>query len=152
MRFDAPMYKRKHKENQWDEVDSAGLHDEKRALFGEEDYLQRYMQMATFKDVLNGQTTAKGSPAVDDMQFASQFPVCYMFMALTVDDDGKPRQPATITIVCEQGMVKVGINERNLGLSLWTASATLGGAFGALEEALTERPVRWRKVDWKGRK
>jgi hypothetical protein len=49
-------------------------------------------------------------------------------------------------------MVKVGVNERNLGLSLWSASATLGGAFAALEEALQEHPVKWRKVEWRGRK
>lgn len=107
--------------------------------------------MASFKDIFNGQQNTPGAVAVDDGDFAAQHPVLYQLMAVTVDDDGKKRNVSTVTIVCEQGQVKIGLNERDLMVSLWTSSASLGGAFTALEEALNERPVKWRKVQWRGK-
>lgn len=106
--------------------------------------------MASFKELLNGQGKTVGEMAVEDPQFGELFPQLYVLMAKNTDDDGKPRIPCTLTIVCEDGQVKCGVNERNYHLALWTSSATLGGAFQSLEEALAQRPVPWRKTTWKG--
>jgi len=145
------MHRSRWKRREWDENDSTLLHDEMRVLFGEHKYLQEYMSMGVFKDLLNGQGKRTTGVAVDDDGFAQNFPCLHALMCGLVDDDGSPRQTATLTIVCEDGQVKVGINERNHHLSLWTSSASLGGAFASIEGALTERPVAWRKVTWKGK-
>lgn len=136
----------------WEVEDTELLFNERRVLFGEEDFLQEYLAMGSFKDLLGGIRSAGVGLALDDPAFALAFPMLHMMMTSLVDDDGKPRQVCTLTIVCEDGQAKCGINERNHNLSLWTGSGSLGGAFAALEEALGERPVQWRKSTWKGRK
>lgn len=152
MRFNGRNCKRGFRTNPWDENDSPKMLDEYRALFGEEAYLQGYMQMATFKDLLNGTSTTTGAGALDDSNFAELHPNLFLLLTSTKDDEGKLRQTCTVTIVCEDGQAKCGINERNHGLSLWTSCGELAGVFLALEEALEKRPVQWRKVTWKGRK
>ena|ERR1039457_1111512 len=135
----------------WESEDSTLLLDEYRVVFGEKAFLLEYMQMGRFHDVFNGQSKAGAVTAVNDADFEKQFPTLAALMTLQVDDDQQPRKVCTLTIVCEDGQVKAGINERDRGLSLWTSSQTLGGVFAALEEALGQRPVAWRKVMWKGR-
>lgn len=151
MHFDRPLHKRRWVRNPWDVEDSPLMLDAYRALFGEVSYIEEYCHMGIFSDVLGGAKPAAIGRAVDDPDFEKQFPTLHMLMAHTSDDEGKARITCTLTVVCEDGMVKCGINERNHHLSLWTASTTLGGAFAALEEALAERPVKWRKVTWRGR-
>ena len=136
----------------WEHEDTELLLNERRVLFGEEAFLQEYMAMGAFSDMLGGVKPAAAGLAVDDPAFAIAFPQLHLMMTSLVDDDGKLRQVCTLTVVCEDGQVKCGINERNHNLSLWTGCGTLGGAFAALEEALGERPVQWRKSTWKGRK
>lgn len=150
MRFNRHMHRNRFKRNPWDENDSTLLHDQMRVLFGEQRYLQEYMCMASFKELMNGQGQVSTGMAVDDPDFGQLFPQLYVLLAKTVDDDGKPRIPCTLTIVCEDGQVKCGVNERNYHLALWTSSGSLGGAFQSIEEALCQRPVPWRKTTWKG--
>jgi hypothetical protein len=137
---------------EWEVEDSSGLHDEMRARFGDRWYVQEYLCMGVFSDVLGGAKANTTGRTIDDPDFERQYPTLYLLMAHTVDDEGKPRIPATLTVVCEDGQAKVGLNERNHMVSLWTGAGSLGGAFAALEGALSERPVQWRKVTWKGKK
>jgi len=136
----------------WEFEDTPSHHDQLRLLGGEVWFLEGYLAMGSFKDVLGGHGNVDPLLAVDDAKFREEFPVLFMLMSSKIDDDQKPRLTCTMTIVCEDGVVKCGINERNLSLSLWTSSESLGGCFCALEEALGERPVPWRRSNWKGRK
>ena len=110
------------------------------------------LNMGVFSDQFSSVTRKGAVTAVEDLQFQQNFPVLYAMMAVLVDDDGKPRQGCTLTLVCEDGMVKLGLNERNHELSLWTSSESLSGAFTVMEEALNERPPRWRKKSWDGKR
>jgi hypothetical protein len=136
----------------WEEEDIVRMLEDRRVLFGESGYLEEFMQMSTFSDILGGAKPTVDGTAIDDAEFQAQFPTVWMLMVKTADDAGKKRQVCTLTIVCEDGQAKVGLNERNEHLSLWTSSRSIGGAFAALEEALGERPVKWRRADWKSRK
>lgn len=111
------------------------------------------MGLHSFKDVFGGAAKKGGEVAIEDLDFQEKFPVLAMVLTRTVADDGKPRQVCTMTVVCEDGLVKAGLRERDHNLSLWTSSQSLGGVFAALEEALTAKPPMWRKVDdkWKKR-
>jgi hypothetical protein len=151
MRTWSRNHKRKYKPNVWDMNDSPLMHDEMRVLFGESAYLLEYLHMASFKDIFNGRGSTPTGMALEDSDFAQQYPMLYIMLSKTEDDDGKPRQVCTLTLVCEDGQAKCGINERNYGLSLWRSSGSILGVFAELEEALGERPVDWRKVQWKGR-
>jgi hypothetical protein len=73
-------------------------------------------------------------------------------MMSTLDDEGKPRQTATMTIVCEDGKWKGGIKERDHAMSLWRAGDTLVGLLEALEKALAEGSADWKKTEYKSRK
>lgn len=152
MRFNTRNHKRGRRQNPWDENDSPLMHDEMRVLFGESSYLQEYMQMATFKDIFNGRGPVANGMALEDSGFAEQYPTLYVMLTKTTDDEGKSRQVCTLTIVCEDGQAKGGINERNHGLSLWRSAASILGVLAELEEALGERPVEWRQVKWQGKK
>lgn len=137
---------------EWEQADSELLHIEARALFGEESYLQEYMAMGIFTDILGGSAKKAARVELEDEDFEKRFPVLFALMAINKDDEGKDRIPCTITIVCEDGQAKCGINERNHNLSLWISAGSIGGVFAALEEAMGQRPVPWRKVAWKGGK
>lgn len=108
--------------------------------------------MINFKDLLGGSVRVGNPRAVDDQTFELEFPTLFALMAVTIDEDGKVRKGCSLTIVCEDGVVKAGLNERNYELSLWTSSEDLGGVFVALERACCETPPRWRKKTWDARK
>lgn len=143
------IHKRRSAPREWETEDSALLHDERRVLFGESRYLLEYMAMGVFEDVFGDVKLAASGRAVDDEAFSQRFPTLSVLMTHTEGPDGAKRQVCTLTIVCEDGQVKCGINERNKGLSLWVSSQSVGGVFAALEEALGQRPVPWRKVGGK---
>lgn len=135
----------------WEFPNTPQVIDEMTALFGEVLFLQEFLHMAKFKDLLNGAGSAPTGVAVEDDTFSQQFPLLYQLMAVEKDDDGSKRLTCTLTIVCEDGSVKCGINERNHHMSLWVTTDRLGSVYTALEEALNARPVQWRKTNWKGR-
>lgn len=141
--------------NPWDDILPASVHVQTHVLWEYMDdctYEDLFMGKVSFKDILGAAGKAPGEFVVDDPKFGESFPILYQLMSCSIDDDRKPRKTCTLTMVCEDGQVKLGVKERNHNLSLWTSSQTLGGAFAALEEALSESPVKWRKVEWKGRR
>jgi hypothetical protein len=111
--------------------------------------LEVYMGKSQFDDVFGGVGKVGRTEAAEDVGFQASYPMLHMLMTAMVEGDGKPRQVCTLNIVCEDGQFKAGLRERDRGLSLWTSCQTLGGVFAALEEAINERPPRWRKVDAK---
>lgn len=109
------------------------------------------MGMDSFADIFGGVVRPEGAPALDDDGTGAKFPSLFRLMTVTKLEDGKRRLPCTLTIVCEDGMVKAGLRERTYGLSLWTSCGSIGGVFAALEEKINERPAQWRKLPdkWK---
>lgn len=108
--------------------------------------------MAKFDDIFGGAGKGESDYVFEDQAFRDRYPILFELLASTEKVEGKRRKPCTLTLVAEDGLVKCGLKERDRNLSLWTSSETVGGVFAALEEALGERPVRWRKVEWHGRK
>jgi len=107
--------------------------------------------MSVFDDVFGKPRSEENDTAADDSQFRERYPVLAVMLFDTPVLGKKRRAPATLTIVCEDGVVKAGLRDRDREMSLWVSSETVGGVFAALEEALGERPVRWKKSTWKGR-
>ena len=151
MRTGPRPYRSRSIQKFWEVADSTLLHDERRALFGEERYLKEYMLMGVFDDVFSQVKSTANGRALEDPKFEERFPTLYTLLTHLQDEKGQPRQVCTMTLVCEDGVAKVGINERNHHLSLWVSATGIGEAFQRLEEALQERPVAWRKAPRKGR-
>jgi hypothetical protein len=111
------------------------------------------MGLDSFMDIFGGAAAHASGCACEDLAFAKQYPTLYRLLTCTMMEEGKPRQVCTLTVICEDGVVKAGLRERTLGLSLWTSSQSILEVFTALEEALAQRPAGWRKLPekWKGR-
>lgn len=93
-----------------------------------------------------------GAAAAKDADLEKSHPAIYTMMAATVDDDGKPRQTSTLTIVMEDGLVKGGLKDRDRNASIWRSSKSLKGLFDALEGALMSGEADWREIGEKSRK
>lgn len=115
-------------------------------------YMEVCMGLNAFDDIFGGAGKKGATCALFDEDFQKQYPILFILMTSTEPEAGKPRQVCTMTIVCEDGVVKAGLRERDRALSLWTSCASLGGVFAALEEACNEKPSRWRRLDAKWKK
>jgi hypothetical protein len=93
---------------------------------------------------LVGKRKVLGLPAATDEAMGHDFPAIMLLLTATVDDDGKPRQTATLTIVCEDGLFKGGLRDRDANASLWRSGATLKALFTSLESQLQSGAAEWR--------
>lgn len=107
--------------------------------------------MLKLSDILGAKQNT-GTPAAADKEVGKKYPALHLMLTATQDDEGKLRQTCTMTIVCESGLWKAGLRERDRSMSLWRSSKTLEGVYGALEEALTGGEADWRESDSKSRK
>jgi hypothetical protein len=140
--------------NAWDVIDPPGIYYALENWYewvGDEVVLQEILGMGVLSDVFGKSVAPAGTGQLEDADFSANFPVLYALMTFIIDDAGKSRQTCTLTLVCEDGAVKAGLRERNHEMSLWVTCRSLGGVFAALEEALGERPVAWKKTAWKGK-
>lgn len=86
----------------------------------------------------------------DDHEWAVRFPCIWGFMTARRGALGKVVLQATLTVLFEQGVVKVALVDRAEERSLWRSGATLDAGMGAIEEAIRERRADWRH--WGGPK
>jgi len=114
--------------------------------YGTDDQIMEYLMGMSFKKLFGGTVRRDMETALDDADFLKRWPVLNMLLVNLKDDDGKLRLPCTLTIVCEHGMAKAGLRERNEGLNLWVSSGTIMGVFDALEEAVQADPPQWRRM------
>jgi hypothetical protein len=101
---------------------------------------------------ISGQRPASGTPAAVDLGAERKFPAIITLLTATVGDDGKARKTSTLTIVCEDGLFKGGIRDREAQASLWRSSKTLDGLLKALEDALVGGEADWRPSETNSRK
>jgi hypothetical protein len=104
------------------------------------------IHMGLLDDVFGNVRKSGGDRAADDPALSKLFPSLAEMMMATPTKDGKRRTVSTVTLVCEDGVWKAGLRDRDHAVSLWVSGDGLQGALGALEKALTERPVAWRKT------
>ena len=122
--------------------------------FSDDEFLYGVMLMSKVTDAF-GQVgrTADGRAATDE-GFAQEYPVLFEMLTSQEVIEGKPRKVCTMTVVCEDGQWKTGLRERDRDVSLWVSGGTYLESLQALEKALNERPVAWRRppaTDWRSR-
>lgn len=86
-----------------------------------------------------------------DGDFASGYPLVTEYLCTQQYDDGSPRERSALSLFCEDGMLKLALNDKAEGRSLYVSAESLEDALELLERALHATNAPWRL--WpKGRK
>jgi hypothetical protein len=117
-----------------------------------EEYLEEFMFMGMFSKAFGKATKQLKDRAGEDAELSVKFPTVEGFLCLLQDDEGKPRQTCTFTVVVEDGMFKGGLKDRDHQMSVWRSGETLEKLLEALETCLAEGTADWKKSDYKSRK
>jgi hypothetical protein len=104
------------------------------------------MCMSKVTDSMVNGRSAPTADAATDPAFAVSHPTVWAFLSSQEVINGKPRKTSTMITVCEEGLVKLGLRDRDNEVSLWVSGPSMKEAFDALEKALTTPPVAWRRA------
>lgn len=101
--------------------------------------------MGSFLGRAKAAKQAKGKAAsVTDKEFCSLYPALGEFLFAVVDDEGKPRQTATLMIFADGGLVKALLNDRSSQQTLWAQGATLEESLNDLDRRIQDDTSAWR--------
>lgn len=90
---------------------------------------------------------AAGAPAVSsDEEMSLLYPGIWEYMVETAWDDGKPRRTSTLTVFCEDGVVKVCLSDRELDKTTWASGTSLADCLAAMEAKMQAGETEWRKA------
>lgn len=78
-------------------------------------------------------------------QWAASHPAIWEYLTLDTLDDGKERVTSMLCVFYEAGVVKVALQDRQEGLSLWVSSQSIPEALEALESRLQAGDGEWRQ-------
>jgi hypothetical protein len=87
-------------------------------------------------------------PAAASAQFLAEerqvAPTLVAYLKDSTWDDGASRETSTLMLLVEDGFLKVCLNDRAMGRSLWVATDSIWGAIEALEGHLAAGTGDWR--------
>lgn len=90
---------------------------------------------------------------VRDDRASKTYPRLVEFLSDTQWDDGKPRQPGSLTFFIEDGIWKACLNDRENDASLYVSGDAQAACMASLEKRLDGSvPAEWRAWKKKGRK
>jgi len=100
--------------------------------------------MGLISDILGAAANTAVGQAAADPAFEKRLPTLFAFMTAVVED-GKPREPSSLTVFTQDGQWKCVLNEKETGLQLWRTAETFEKLLGSLEKALTSGNPDWRR-------
>jgi hypothetical protein len=89
-----------------------------------------------------------GGPAAWDSDWEDERPALLEYLTATTDENGRPRQTATITLCAENGLWKAALNDREQLASLWVSGESVEAVLGLLEAAARLPDGPWRRSKW----
>jgi hypothetical protein len=89
----------------------------------------------------------KGQWLCCDKSFQENYPTLTQGMCDVWWDDGKPREPWTLTLRFDSAGVSLCVNDKGLAMGLYTNGENVDDALALLESALKEGTAQWRR--WK---
>jgi len=92
-------------------------------------------------------TGATNTGPITDPIFAKRCPGLFAYLTDDMWEDGTERETSTMLIFQDGGVLKGWLNDRALGRSLWVAGATLQGVLDALNEAVSDDKVAWKRSE-----
>jgi len=81
---------------------------------------------------------------LSESKWLQDHPAVGEYLTTTEWPDGGQRQTSTLLVFYEAGEVRVCLNDREQGRSLWATGSTLEGAFLALENRCKDEKAEWR--------
>lgn len=79
-----------------------------------------------------------------DPWLLTNVPSLVEYLADTTFDGGELRTTSTLTIFFEGGLIKIALNDRDAGASLYRSGASIQDALLALQKALGTPDADWR--------
>lgn len=89
----------------------------------------------------------KGKIQGTDTQFIKNYPTISQYLLDGFWDDGKAREPSSLSIRMDGASVHISLSDHALQVSAYTAGPTLEDTLALLEAALAGGQVAWRP--WK---
>lgn len=91
-----------------------------------------------------GERSGPVEAVFNDADFLRSYPTLAAFLTDTQYDDRSPRTTATILIFCENGILRLCLNDRDNNRSVFFTSETVEGCLICAENALCSNGVEWR--------
>lgn len=89
-------------------------------------------------------TSVSTKLVLNDPGFVEAYPAIAEHLCCMAYEDGTKRQTSTVTLFVESGMLKMSLNDREEGRSLYVSSETFLGVVELLEVALMADSPPWR--------
>lgn len=86
-----------------------------------------------------------GPRVLTDPRFSGDYPILWSYMTQTKWQDGSARATSSLLLFADDGVLKAMLRDRDAGLCLWVAGATVTGLFDALEAAVSDSRADWRQ-------
>ncbi len=80
----------------------------------------------------------------EDGDFAERFPACYALLA-AAKDGVDPREGATLLVFAEGGSLKVCVNDRATGQSMWLTLQNAEDIWREVDTYIQAHPNAWRE-------
>jgi len=91
-----------------------------------------------------GERSGPPEAVFDDTEFSRSYPTLAAYLTETKYQDGTPRVTATILIFCENGVLRLCVNDRDNNRSVFFTSETVEGGLLAAENAIATNTAEWR--------
>lgn len=98
------------------------------------------------------ETQSREKASVQADQWAIDHPALWEYLTIDQHEDGSERTTSMLNVFCESGLVKVALQDREVGRSLWASAQGLPGALMALEMMLQSGQGEWRQSRQAGSK
>jgi hypothetical protein len=79
-------------------------------------------------------------------KWGTLYPSIWEMLTTAAWPDGSPRTLSTLTIFVEDGQIKLCLNDRDQGLTGWASAGNVEEALKAMEAALKEDRMEWRRA------
>jgi hypothetical protein len=80
------------------------------------------------------------------VQWEATHPALWEYLTVETHDNGQPRETSMLCVFCEEGLVKMALQDRDQGRSLWVTSQSFYEALAALESRLASGEGDWRPM------
>lgn len=81
---------------------------------------------------------------MSDPEAAKRWPLLLAYLTQDKWDDNTPRQPSSLLLFGDGGLIKLMLRDRDAALCCWVACPTLSDGFDAMEAALGDPGTDWR--------
>lgn len=82
----------------------------------------------------------------EGQKWVAQHPAIWEYMTLGFFEDGTEREVSMLCVFAEDGMVKLALQDRHEGRSLWVTATTIPEALAGLEAKLQAGTGDWRQM------